>query len=145
MLKTLFYLKKTLLVRWYCLFKIIYPTADNLYWSTRYATCFNSFFRHLYCGFITNDHTVITFITRITKSVILISVSVSGNPDFRSSLCAEQPGKMNIKLRMYIRRIVNLLDINKGFGGEHLIFGRLFICRLESDWKGRRTLLSHLL
>ena len=90
--------------------QMILPIQNNLPNSS-------SFFRHLYCGFISNDRTVITFITRITKSVILISVSVSGNPDFRSSLCAEQPGKMNIKLRMYIRRIVNLLDINKGFGG----------------------------
>ena len=40
------------LVRWYCLLKIIYPTTDNLYWFTRYATCSNSFFRHFYSGYI---------------------------------------------------------------------------------------------
>ena len=133
------------MVRWYRLFKIIYPTSDNLYWFTRYATCSNSFSRHFYCGFISNDHTFITLLIRIIRSVIPIQLSVLGNPDFRSSLCAEQPGKMNIKLRMYIRGIVNFLDINRDFVGQKLIFGRLFICRLESDWKGRWTSFSHLL
>ena len=32
-------------------------------------------------------------------------------------MCAEQPGEMNIKLRMYIGRIVNFLDTKKKFGG----------------------------
>ena len=36
---------------------------------------------------------------------------------------------MNIKLRMYIRRIVNLLDIIKDFGGYHLILGCLLQIR----------------
>ena len=59
------------LVRWYYLLKITYPTTDNIYWFTRYATCSNSFFRHFYCGFISNDHTFITLLTRITRGVIL--------------------------------------------------------------------------
>ena len=59
-------------VRWFYLLNITYPTADNLYWFTRYTTCSNSFFRHFYRGFISNDYTFITFVIRITKGVILI-------------------------------------------------------------------------
>ena len=59
-------------VRWFYLLNISYPTADNLYWFTRYTTCSSSFFRHFYRGFISNDYTFITFVIRITRGVILI-------------------------------------------------------------------------
>ena len=38
------------------------------------------------------------------KKLILKESSVSGFPDFRPSLCAKQPGEMDIRLRMYIMK-----------------------------------------
>ena len=48
---------------------------------------------------------------------------------------------MNIKLRMYIRRIVNLLDIIKDFGGYHLILWLLVHLQIREQLKRKMNII----
>lgn len=130
-------------------------TATFSYWSGDISDLKNNLFklREFLTSFLRSG-TCLAFVLRfiywikqneiLMQNQILIQFSVLGFPDFRLSLCTRQPGKMDINLKMHLKQISKFLDINKDLSARWFIFRRVFIYRLESDWKERWTPFFHL-